>query len=861
LTFHKIKTHKIWNIMARTKIDYGIDLGTTNSAISRMENGEPVIQKTDVQKDTAPSCVAFNKKKSVLIGDSAFRAYRSESQRALTKGSDINSFIEFKRTMGTDKKYFSSHMEKEYSSEDLSAEVLKGLKSYITDENIKSVVVTVPAKFTVNQKDATLKAAKLAGFEHCELLQEPIAASMAYGLDAKNKDGHWLVFDFGGGTFDAALLKVEEGIMKVIDTEGDNYLGGKNLDYAVVEEIMIPHIEKNYSIKEILSDDTSSQKFKDALKFLAEDIKNQLSFKEEFNLYVDPGDAGKDDDGEEIEIDLTVNQAMLRSTLEPIFQKAINISLSLLKRNNIERNALNSLILVGGPTYSPILRKMLEDQITKPDVSVDPMTVVSKGAALFASTVDVSDDIKEQQRDKTKIQLEFGYEATTVEEEEFVTVKILKDKTEGEIPDKVFVDIVRSDKAWSSGKTKIDDKGDIIEVKLNSGKPNAFDVLTYNEQGDLLPSEPSNFTIIQGSKIGSAPLPYNISIEIKSRTSGKVVLKSITGLEKNQTTPATGTANNLKTQKQVRPGMQEDTIKIPIYQGEDKSDGTRAIYQEHVFDVIITGEDLPKLLPENSDVELTLKVDKSERMSLSAFFPYLEFTFEKDVDPGVIGEVDAGWLESEINKAQQTLNLIRQEGVYTDQEKLNSLDAEISETKKRFEQGRSDYDRKKDVLDTLRRSLRILDEIQVKSEWPKTEEELKDVFYRLEDTNQKFGNDKTNAIVEQFKEQIPEIIKENNVKVAQEMIDNMRQLDFALVDQGLGAQFEIALLHNFNDDFDTLDWKDRKRARMTLDRGFQIAANNPTKAALRPIIIELYKLLPDTQKPIIGGGSGNELIG
>ena len=114
------------------------------------------------------------------------------------------------------------------------------------------------------------------------------------------------------------------------------------------------------------------------------------------------GDAGEDDEGEEFEIDLTVNQEDAKNTLGPIFQKAINISLSLLKRNNIDGNTLNSLILVGGPTYSPILRKMLEVQITKPDISVDPMTVVSKGAALFASTVDVSDDIKEQQRDKQK---------------------------------------------------------------------------------------------------------------------------------------------------------------------------------------------------------------------------------------------------------------------------------------------------------------------------------------------------------------------------------------------------------------------------------------------------------------------------
>ena len=848
--------------MARTKIDFGIDLGTTNSAISRIENGEPVIKKTETQKDTMPSCVAFNKKQQILVGDSAFRAYRSERQRALKKGTDINSFIEFKRTMGTDKKYYSSNMDKEFASEDLSAEVLKGLKSFITDESVKAVIITVPAKFTVNQKDATLRAAKLAGFEHCELLQEPIAASMAYGLDAINKDGFWLVFDFGGGTFDAALLKVEDGIMKVIDTEGDNYLGGKNLDYAIVDEIMIPHIKENYTIDDILSDEIGAQKFKDALKFWAEDIKNQLSFKDEFNLYVDPGDAGEDDEGEEIEIDITVTIDMLRNILAPIFQKAIDICNNLLERNNLTKDKLDSLILVGGPTYSPILRKMLEEQITKPDTSVDPMTVVSKGAALFASTVDVSEEIKEQQRDKTKIQLDLGYEATTVEEEEFVTVSILKDKTEGKIPNKVFVDITRNDKAWSSGKTEIGENGEVVEVKLSVGKPNVFTVSVYNEQGDLLPSEPTEFNIIQGSKIGSATLPYFIGLEIKSRASGKVVFRSIKGLEKNQSTPATGITNGLKTQKQIRPGMKDDIIKIPLYQGEHGADGTRAIHNEHVYDVIITGEDLPKLLPEGSDVDLTVKVDKSERISLSAFFPILDYTFEIEVPSDTTQkEIDANWLESEINKAQQTLNLIKQEGVYTDQEKLDKLDAEISETKKRFEQGKSDYDRKKNVLDSLRRSLKNLDEIQASSEWPKTEEELKDVFYRLEETNKQFGNDKTNGIVEQFKGQIPEIIKEKNVKVAQEMIDNMRQLDFALVDQGLGAQMEIMLLKNLNDEFDILDWSDRNRARMILDRGLQIVANNPSKESLRQVVIELYNLLPDTQKPIIGGGSGDELVG
>jgi Molecular chaperone len=134
--------------MARTKIDYGIDLGTTNSGISRMENGEPVIKKTDSLKDTMPSCVHFNRRQSILVGDTAYNAYKADKLRNF-KESDLNNsntFIEFKRTMGTDKTYSSSNMNKEFTSEELSAEVLKKLKSFITDEEIKSIVITVPAK-------------------------------------------------------------------------------------------------------------------------------------------------------------------------------------------------------------------------------------------------------------------------------------------------------------------------------------------------------------------------------------------------------------------------------------------------------------------------------------------------------------------------------------------------------------------------------------------------------------------------------------------------------------------------------------------------------------------------------------------
>ena len=134
--------------MARTKIDYGIDLGTTNSAISRIENGEiKIIKSLDTQKDTSPSCVAFNKKGSVLVGDSAYRNYRSDSLKALAQNKPLNAFVEFKRTMGTDKKYHSSNIDKEFSSEELSSEILKRMKEYVNDDKINAIVVTVPAAF------------------------------------------------------------------------------------------------------------------------------------------------------------------------------------------------------------------------------------------------------------------------------------------------------------------------------------------------------------------------------------------------------------------------------------------------------------------------------------------------------------------------------------------------------------------------------------------------------------------------------------------------------------------------------------------------------------------------------------------
>ena len=167
------------------RIKYGIDLGTTNSALAVIDRGESTIVKNEAQNDITPSCVGFNKRKGISVGMRTFNQLTQDKLRALKteKTMSSNTFIEFKRTMGSDKKYHSSFMETDFSSEELSAEVLKKLKSFVQNDNFKSVVITIPAMFNDNQKTATQKAAELA--ELSDKLTSHKLESDTYNLDRK----------------------------------------------------------------------------------------------------------------------------------------------------------------------------------------------------------------------------------------------------------------------------------------------------------------------------------------------------------------------------------------------------------------------------------------------------------------------------------------------------------------------------------------------------------------------------------------------------------------------------------------------------------------------------------------------------
>lgn len=823
--------------MARLKIDFGIDLGTTNSAIAVMDEGKVKMHRTDTQRDTMPSCVMVTKK-GFLVGDKAFAQLSKDKKKSSSDPDFVsNIFIEFKRTMGNSVKYKTDDkIGVELSSEELSAEVLKTLKSYVDDESVKSAIITIPAAFEMNQINATKKAAELAGIEYVELVQEPYAAAIAYGVESANKNGFWLVFDFGGGTFDSALVKVSDGIIKVIDTEGDNFLGGKNLDEAIVDNIFIPYLKERFAIDSIIEDQEKFTAFKEMWKPLAEDAKNQLSYKEEYpiltNLY---DEYGEDDEGEEFEIDLTITREQLKEVIEPFVQKAIDYCKVLLKRNNLDGNSLSELILVGGPTLSPIVREMLETQIKKPNTSVDPMTVVAKGAAIYASTI--NNTVENENADASKVQLHIDYDSMVASDETFVTVKT---KDADRI---VFAEIARGDDAFKSEKVELNNIGEVIELHLKSGERNTFTILLYDEKGNKLECEPNKFSIQPDTALGGATLTHTICIEVFDKKVGKKLLKAIKGLEKDKTLPAQGVSNGLTTRKQIRPGM-DDFIDIPIYQGIPE---TKAISNNHVTTVRITGDDIPKLLPEGSIADLTLNFTKGSDFSGKINFLDIDFEMPLEINSNE-SEVTKEWLEQQIKETENSLRNIDSPRSLEFEEKLNKVKSIFDS--KNTEAGRLE------TRSELQKVAREIEQVEKLNEWPNLEETLKEEFYRLEKANNELGNEKTTQVVNQFRSQLDEVIRAKDVKLGNVLLEEISGffVQLTLIYQLVG------FIRQHNDNFNSYSWKDSGRARTLLNKGLQVISENPTTDELHPIVIAVIDCMVEenineTDRDIFGTGN------
>ena len=326
----------------------GIDLGTTTSLVSYLKNGKPEIIPNKLGKRLTDSVVGVDKYGTIIVGEEAKR---------ILNGTKVE---EIKRTMGTNK--IVKLGDKEYSPEEISAEILKKLKEEAEDflgEEVNEAVITVPAMFNSIQKAATIKAGELAGLKVERIISEPTAAAMAYGIENMEKYQKILVYDFGGGTFDVSILELDDGILDVIATSGDNYLGGKDIDEILIKNISTK-IENNI------------EKIK--LKLEVEEAKKKLSTLMRTDIIVP-----------ELNIDYELKREKFEELISPLVNKTIDFIDKALSSAKLKREDINVVLLVGGTTRIPLVQETLKKIFgSKVKKFTDPQEAVALGAGVQA---------------------------------------------------------------------------------------------------------------------------------------------------------------------------------------------------------------------------------------------------------------------------------------------------------------------------------------------------------------------------------------------------------------------------------------------------------------------------------------------
>ncbi len=359
----------------------GIDLGTSNSAAAYLEAGRPkmIPSKEGVTQygKSFPSVVAFTKDGKLLVGEPARRQMITNPEGTVTG---------FKRKMGTNYKY-KIHG-KEYTPQELSAFVLQKIKrdaeEYI-GEKVDKAVITVPAYFNDNQRQATKDAGRIAGLEVVRLVNEPTAASLAYGLDKSDKELKILVFDFGGGTLDVTVMEFGGGVFEVKATSGDTQLGGRDMD-QIIAEFLSDQFRKESGV-DIRKDQQAWSRMLEA----AEKAKIELSTVYETTVNL-PFLASVNNEPKHFQYTLT--RAKMEDLVRPVIERCRGPIESALKDAKMRPTDIDKIILVGGPTRMPIVQKFVEDTIGKPvERGIDPMECVAMGAAIQGGVI--SGEIKD----------------------------------------------------------------------------------------------------------------------------------------------------------------------------------------------------------------------------------------------------------------------------------------------------------------------------------------------------------------------------------------------------------------------------------------------------------------------------------
>lgn len=596
----------------------GIDLGTTNSAICSYDGENVRLWKSPEQNDVTPSAIYLERRGNKYIGQ---RAYDNAPR------NPGNAATLFKRFMGTSTPINFSAVDTVKTPEECSAEVLKALYGYLPEDirNQEGVgaVITVPAAFNQMQKDATMQAAQMAGIGNVALMQEPVAAVMSV-MRSRNKNGKFLIYDLGGGTFDIALAESTGGRVSLLSHGGIAMCGGRDIDRSLWENIVRPWLMENFELPEDLSVNNEYKVMVRLALWATEKAKIELSAREQSVVTLSESEVRiRDLKGNELYIEVPLCREDLNELIEEQINATVQETRSLLEKSGINSNDIDCIVFIGGPTnYKPLRDKVTSELALQADINVNPMTAVAEGASIFAESVDWSSSRHGRKSSRGQINsggtlaVSFNYTSRTPDTRAKIATQVAS-KLDGGW--EFQIDCV--DTGWTSGRLPLK-HGIIVDVTLGKKGENRFKASVYDPQGVSVPLEKDSILIVRTSgTVDSIPASHSVALEVLEKMGGTPMLQFL--VKSGDALPKKGSVK-LKARETLKAGS-HNSFNFKLWEGEIQD----RISDNRLIGVLkVSGSDFDDgVIPAGADLEFEYEVLDSGNIAVEVSVPCIGAAF------------------------------------------------------------------------------------------------------------------------------------------------------------------------------------------------------------------------------------------
>ncbi len=627
----------------------GIDLGTTNSAISTFDGEDIKLYKDTEQNDVTPSAIFIDRRGNKFVGK---RAYDNAAR------SPENAATGFKRFMGTKTPIKLSAVDVVMTPEECSAEILQVLYAYLP-ESIRNdpdtgTVITVPAAFNQMQKDATKAAAESAGLGKVALMQEPVAAVMSV-MRKRKTDGIFLVFDLGGGTLDIAIAESTSGRVSLLSHGGIAMCGGRDFDRILMDNVVKPWLMSKFDLPEDFSIDKQYSSLRSMATWATEKAKIALSTNEESVISMDDTELRvKDRSGEDIYLDIPLTRARLNDLIAEKLNESIAAARETIEKAGLSPHSIERMVFVGGPTQYPPLREKVSFELGIPSShDVNPMTAVSEGAAVFAESIDWSNESRGRKSGRGTIaasgtlNIGFNYVSRTPDTRAKIVAKIGGQVVEGSSFQVDSIDV-----GTNSGKIPLKD-GAYYEAMLTKPGENKFKIYVFDASGGSITIAENVIVITRtAAQIDAIPASHSIGVEAREKLGGPFVLDYL--VREGDSLPKKG-SRTFRSDEMLKAGapgsinfkLWEGTIEDPI--SDNQFVGIFEIRGSHFSEGVI---------PKGAELQMDYEVLDSGNIVINITVPSIQGNFEsgRTFYTREVGEIDYSNVSKRISEETEDIS-------------------------------------------------------------------------------------------------------------------------------------------------------------------------------------------------------------